>query len=161
MTPFPTPNPAPHCPDLAINMEAFRDKARQLLEETGVERSSRSSEGFGSIESALPKDMGSTFSIPLIDKGKVVNALPISFFAESPWYWSLMTSSIILPWCQQPYRLPSRSFCRMRLAPGQYRLPPCTRLPARAAAMAGRVHCCLLPKEHGQGCQRCRCEYRR
>lgn len=49
-------------------MEAFRDKARQLLEETGVEHSSRSSGGFGSIESSLPKDMGAAFSIPLIDK---------------------------------------------------------------------------------------------
>lgn len=62
----------PKLPTVFLEMEAFRDKARQLLEETGTERSSRSSEGFGSVESSLPKDMGAAFSIPLVDKGTIL-----------------------------------------------------------------------------------------
>ena len=49
-------------------MEAFRDKARQLLEETGLERESRSEGGFSSIEKSLPQGMGSILSIPLVDR---------------------------------------------------------------------------------------------
>ena len=49
-------------------MGAFRDKARQLLEDIGVECESRTDGGFSSIEKLLPRDMGSAFSIPLVDK---------------------------------------------------------------------------------------------
>lgn len=49
-------------------MEAFHDKARQLMEETGVEKDSRSEGGFSSMEKALPQAIGSPFSIPLVDK---------------------------------------------------------------------------------------------
>lgn len=49
-------------------MESSRDRARQLLEETGVERDSRAEGGFSSIEKSLPHDMGSPFSIPLTDR---------------------------------------------------------------------------------------------
>ena len=59
------PKPSIYC---IYIMEAFRDKARQFLEETGVERESRSDGGFSSIEKSLPRDMGSAFSIPLVDK---------------------------------------------------------------------------------------------
>lgn len=49
-------------------MEAFRNKARQLLQETGGERHSREEGDFSSIEKSLPRDMGSVLSIPLGDR---------------------------------------------------------------------------------------------
>ena len=46
-------------------MQAAMDEARQVMEETGIERETRSEGGFAKTEAALPKHIGSRWNIPL------------------------------------------------------------------------------------------------
>lgn len=48
-------------------MQASMDKAREVMEETGQERETRSKGHFRSAEKDLPKHLGSRFNIPLLD----------------------------------------------------------------------------------------------
>ena len=48
-------------------MDAAFDKARQVMEETDLDREGRIKGDFGKIEGELPKHIGSRFNIPLMD----------------------------------------------------------------------------------------------
>ena len=48
-------------------MQAGMKKARQMMEETGIERETRSEGGFAKTEARLPKHIGSRWNIPLMD----------------------------------------------------------------------------------------------
>jgi len=48
-------------------MEATYDKARQVMEETGLDREGRKEGGFAQVEQDLPHHIGSRFNIPMID----------------------------------------------------------------------------------------------
>ena len=49
-------------------METSFDKARQVMEETALDRKTRSAGDFEKAENALPKQIGSRSNIPLMDK---------------------------------------------------------------------------------------------
>lgn len=50
-----------------MDMEAPYDKARQMMEETGLDREGRKEGGFAQVEKHLPRHIGSRFNIPLMD----------------------------------------------------------------------------------------------